>query len=142
MHKVNYIVGCRFRYGTKSPDMDLYDLGFGEDAIYQNFWGNMQRACKYAIHLTCSLKLFWRDGHTAEYSASSDYTAFSNEIQPLIGKTVKSVSLNHKNDFFIEFDECCLIIITRNDLNESWRLFAPGENTLHLVSNSKYLSLQ
>lgn len=136
LHK---LVGCCFRYGLKSHNFDLFDLGFGEDVFFVNCLGNTQTACKYTFHLTCGIKLFWKDGRINEYDAATESGFFSISIKPLIGATVSRIALSEKNDLWIDLGLCRMVIVTYEDDLESWRFFSPGTGMPHLISSGQNL---
>ena len=136
------IIGCAFRFGIKSPDMDLYQIGFGEDVVFINYFGNRQEASKYAIHFTCGLHLDWSDGKQIEYDSQSDAKTFHREIESLIGLPVKTAEVLANNNVFIDLGLCKLEIVVREDGDESWRFFQPGQNSDHIVCCGKEISAQ
>lgn len=136
------ITGCDFRFGIKSTDMDLYQLGFGEDVVFVNYFGNLQKTYKYAIHFTCELHLKWSDNRKTVYHSKTDAKAFCVDIEPLIGLPVKHVELFENNNLLIDLDVCKLEIAVRKDADESWRFFLPGQNEDHIVACSKIISVQ
>ena len=133
------LVGCCFRYGLKSHNMDLYDLGFGEDVHFLNCLGNTQTACKHTLHFTCGIKLFWKDGRINEFGPTTESPMFSVAVEPLIGTVVRRIALSDKNDLWIDLDSCKMVIVTYEDSHESWRYFSPGTGSSHLISSGQHL---
>lgn len=131
------LVGCCFRYGLKAYDMDLFDLGFGDDVSFVNCLGDKQLACRYALHFTCGIKLFWKDGCVDEYDALADSKQFSSAVKPLIGRKVNRIALSDKNDLWIDLSLCNIVIVTYEDDIESWRFFSPGTGNSHLIASEQ-----
>lgn len=131
------LVGCCFRYGLKSHDMDLFDLGFGEDVCFLNCLGNTQTACRYTIHLTRGIILYWKDGCINEFDSATEGHAFSVAVAPLIGAIVRRIALSEKNDLWIDIGLCNMVIVTHEDSYESWRFFSPGTSSPHLISSGQ-----
>ena len=135
---INGLVGQPFGYGIKSPDMDLYDLGFGEWIEYLTQLGKLNTACTYAIHLTGGIKVWWKNGKKAVYYWDTPCEEFHKNARQMIGLHVKRVALSDKNDLWLDLGQCTMVIITREDADESWRLFAPGSDRLHLVVSDQW----
>lgn len=139
---INSLVGQQLRYSIKSPDMDLFDLGFGQAITFVNANNVQQEACQHTIHLVCGLFIFWKNGRKEEFHGNSLASVFNNNTQPLIGETVRRVALSDKNDLWLDLGQCHIVIVTLDDGEESWRLFTPGANTPHLIATNISLCLE
>ncbi len=54
-------------YGLKSPDMDLYDFGFGNIVnVMDSYWGRTE-VCTRTLHVTCRFKVIWKNGERRVY---------------------------------------------------------------------------
>lgn len=137
----NRIVGTPLRYGIKSADTNLYDLGFGNDTEYIGWTGILRETCTYAIHLTGGIIVYWENGGKVEYCDATPHTEFHADIHRLIGLCVRRVTLSEKNDLWLDFGECRMVIVTREDGEESWRLFLPGTGEPHLVASDLWLRM-
>ena len=140
--RVTILEGLSLKYGVKSPDMDLYDLGFGRDLVFRDKFGKPHNVCQYVIHIVCGIRLFWKDGRREEYTKDSSYLAFQNSIHKFIGEPIRRVALSEKNDLWLDFGQCSMAIITHEDADESWRLFAPYSGNKHLVATNIRLCLE
>lgn len=133
---IDALVGKQFRYGFKSPDMDLYDLGFGCDIVFMNADGKRQEACQFALHLVGGIFAYWKDGRKEEFYGNTHPSAFQKSIQNLIGENVRRVALSDKNDLWLDLGQCNIVIVTLDSGDESWRLFTPGADAPHLVASN------
>lgn len=103
------LVGKRLCYGIKSPDTDLYDLGFGP----------------YTLHAICPIEIRDRSG-AERYDMNTPSEQFRQRLQRLIGRRVRRVALSDKNDLWLDFDVCHMVLVSWEDGEESWRLFRVG----------------
>ena len=136
---IELLVGQQLRYGLKSPDMDLYDLGFGNEIVFINSNGEQQEAYQYTLHLVCGIFIYWKDGHKEEFYGDTSPQVFQQSIQQLIGEEVRRVALSDKNDLWLDFRRCHIVIVTYENNDESWRLFTPGVDSSHLVASDRWL---
>ena len=133
------LVGQPLRYGLKSPDMDLYDFGFGDDISFLSWDGKFKQACTYAVHLTCGIKIYWKENKVSEYCGDTPHEIFHEDICRLLGLHVMRVALSEKNDLWLDLGLCWLVIVTFEDGDESWRFFMPGKGISHLVASNLWL---
>lgn len=136
---IESLVGQQFRYGLKSPDVDLYDLGFGRDVVFVNANGKRQEACQFTLHLVCGIFAYWKDGRKDEFYGNTPPLVFQKSIQGLIGEKVRRVALSDKNDLWLDLGQCNIVIVTLDSDDESWRLFTPGLDAPHLVASNMAL---
>lgn len=141
-HVLNNLVGQPLRYGIKSPDMDLYDLGFGDDVKYVCWDGEPNEACTYAIHLTSEIHVDWKNGNVVEYCYDTPCEEFDADIRQMIDLRVRRVALSDKNDLWLDLGRCYMIIVTHENGEESWRFFLPGSGELHLVASDLWLRME
>lgn len=128
------LVGTPFTYGFKSPDMDLFDLGFGENIQFINFLGKTQETRKYHLHFTSEFHLEWKNGVNDIYDIDTETDEFQKDIQPLLGLPIKRIALSSKNDLWLDFGVCYGCVVTYEDQRESWRFLIPGTDAPHLVA--------
>ena len=132
------LVGKSLIYGLKSPDTDLYDLGFGicDNNLYLN-----RPKCTHALHIICRFKIISQknDGDINIYHEDSSSDEFNSEIRKLIGSKVKRVELSEKNDLWIDFGDYWMVFATFENDEESWRYFALNKETPHLVASNSWL---
>lgn len=138
---LNCIVGTPLQYGIKSTDINLYQLGFGE-SIASEHWNNQTIDInKYTIHFDSALYLYWENGEVDKFYSDSRAEKFNLIISKLLGKVVKRIALSVENDLWIDLGDCHIVIVTRNDDEESWRFFLPRTNQPHLIASSVALEL-
>ena len=127
------LIGQTLHYALKSPDMDLYDLGFG--APEADF--------RYVLHATCRFKVIWRNGErrTDKYYEDTPSEEFHSAIQRLIGWKVTRVGLSDKNDLWLDFGDgdCWAVFVTFENNEESWRFFTYHSDDPHLVASDSWL---
>lgn len=130
-------------YGLKSPDMDLYDFGFGqfEEVIDSN---GKRKVCTHTLHITCRFEIIERIGkcHIHRYYEDTPSDKFNSDVKRLIGYCVKRVALSDKNDLWLDFGDYWIVFATVEDGEESWRLFSPGIDEPHLVGSDLWLDFQ
>ena len=130
------LVGKTLSYAIKSPDMELYDFGFGidQDSI---------KEALYILHLLCRFRIVYTDkqGKSKLYTEDTSSKKFHCEILPLIGQKVKRIGTNEVNDIFIDYGAIKMIVLTNADNEESWRYFSTNKDLPHLVvsHNGAYL---
>ena len=138
---LNGIVGEPLQYGIKTSDLDLFQLGFGESISVEYWKGKLVEINKYAVHFDSAVYLYWKDGKVDMFYPDAHTSSFNLAISKLVGKIVKRIALSSKNDFWIELDNCRMVIVTRDDEDESWRFFCPRTRQPHLVASSTTLML-
>ena len=107
------VIGKPLCYAIKSPDIDLFDLGFGLD----------EESWIYALHATCPIKVIRRNGSRQVECYFGDTTSgvFASGIHQVIGVPVKRVALSTKNDLWLDFGDWWVVAITIENGEESWR---------------------
>lgn len=130
------LVGHPLWYAIKSPDMDLYDFGFGKPKAPGN------TVSEYVVHAVCHVHLIWNDETRPREIFTGDTPAqeFHTAIQPLIGKTVRQVKIKRLHSLRLFFDDCRIVFATNEDDEESWRLFACEKDWPHMVASYYFLS--
>lgn len=140
-NNLSCIVGSPLQYGIKSSDLDLFQLGFGE-SISLEYWKNQSLEInKYAIHFDSALYVYWENGKVDKLYSNVQEAEFNMVISKLVGKLVKRVALSTKNDLWIDLDDCKIVVVTRDDEEESWRFFLPRTHYPHLIATSTTLML-
>lgn len=139
---VQLLVGKPLRYAIKSPDIDLFDLGFGCDVHFINANGEQQEACQHTIHLVCGILVYWKDRHKEQFFGDTSPHIFQESIQKLVGEKVRRVALSDKNDLWFDLGQCHFVIVTLENNEESWRLFSPGSDCPHLVASDTALHIE
>lgn len=135
------LVGQPLCYGIKSPDMDLYDLGFGSGVVDITSYGEEKEDWTYILHVTCRFKVIWRNGERRidKYYEDTPCEKFHSEIKRLIGLKVKRVALSSKNDLYLDFGDYWIVFVTFEDGEESWRFFTSIPNSPHLIATDSEL---
>ena len=125
------LVGLPLLYGIKSPDMDLYDFGFGEKVN-----------CTYALHVVCRFKVIHTKGdyRVDRYFEDTPCEQFHMAISSLIGMKVNRVALSDKNDLWLDFGDYKVVFATFENEEESWRFFTTNTNDPHLVASNSHLT--
>lgn len=131
--------GQPLRYGLKSPDMDLYDIGFGDEIERIGGKGRLIKVSKYTVHCLCRITIYWENGNKSEYDGESYYIDFYNEIQKMTGLCIQKVELQDNNNLWIDLGQCKMLFTTVRKRYESWRLFTPGSPKEHLVAGYHWL---
>ena len=54
---LSQLVNQPLHYGIKSPDCDLYDIGFGKMVDYVGLNNEIRKVCNYTLHITCRFKI-------------------------------------------------------------------------------------
>lgn len=127
-------------YGIKSPDMDLYDFGFGNMTEAVNPYGGVKN-CTHILHITCRFKMIWKNGEhrVVKYYEDTPCEQFHSEVNRLVGLKVKRVALSDKNDLWLDFGDYWVVFATFENGEESWRLFTSDINSPHLVASDSRL---
>lgn len=135
------LVGQPLCYGIKSPDMDLYDLGFGSGIVDVSSYGEETEDWTYILHVTCRFKVIWRNGERRidKFNEDTPCEKFHSEVKRLIGLKVKRVGLSSKNDLYLDFGDYWVVFVTFEDEEESWRFFTSVPNGPHLIASSSEL---
>ena len=117
------LVGQSLSYAIKSPDMDLYNFGFGD-------------SLQYILHVVCRLKVIWKDGSSRRdcYDEDTPSDIFSRAIEQILGAPVKRIELSDKNDLWLDCGEFWIVFATFENGEESWRVFAANGVGKHLVA--------
>ena len=128
------LISQPLRYGIKSPDCELYDIGFGEWVNYTDHSSKTREVCNYTIHITCRFKIIKKKGDqsTRCYFEDTPSSIFQSDIQNLIGLQVKRVTLSDKNDLWIDLDDYWIVIATFEDDLESWCFLTYDTANLYL----------
>lgn len=128
-------------YGLKSPDMDLYDFGFGNIVRVRNLQEERE-VCTHILHVTCRFKVIWKKGEhqVDKYHEDTSCEKFHSEIKNLIGMKVRRVALSDKNDLWLDFGDCWVVFATFENGEESWRFFTSNIDTPHLVASDSWLN--
>ena len=135
------IVGTPFQYCIKNSNLDLFQLGFGEVVAVESDNTQTLEINKYAIHFDSAIYLYWKNGMVDRFYSDSHAQVFNEALSCLIGKKVNRIKLSSKNDLWIEFEDCKMVIVTRDDEDESWRFLLPRTNYPHLIASSISLVL-
>ena len=137
------LVGCPLCYGLKSPNMDLYDFGFGECKEVIDWRGGKKLLSTYVIHAVCGIKILRHHQNSGSviYTGDSDSELFHNDIQKLLGLTVNRIALSEKNDLWLDLGEYWLILITYEDEKESWRYFAYDIPSIDVIASSRTIEI-
>ena len=135
------LVGLPLCYGLKSPDMDLYDLGFGNMGDVMNPCGERKGVCTHILHVICRFKVIWKNGEHRidKYNEDTPCEKFHSEVKRLIGLKVRRVALSDKNDLWLDFGDCWVAFATFENGEESWRLFTSDIGVPHLVASDSWL---
>lgn len=138
------IVDCPLRYAIKSPDMDLYDFGFGDDISAVGVKGKNRMDATYILHVVCRFKVIWKnEGCKVKiYHEDTPADRFHSEIERLIGKKVMRVAISDKNDLWLDFGDCQIVFATFENNEESWRFFTFNKDAPHLVASNSELSFR
>lgn len=124
-------------YGLKSPNMDLYDFGFGNLMTVQE----NEEVCTHVLHVICRFKVIWKNGERRVYKYTEDTPCekFHSEIKHLIGMKVNRVALSDKNDLWLDFGDYWVVFVTFETGEESWRFFTFNMDDPHLVASNSWL---
>lgn len=128
------------RYGIKSPDMDLYDFGFGDDVEVMGCRGQ-RTVCRYILHAVCRFKVIWQDGsrRVDRYYEDTSNVLFREAVQKLLGNRVKRVALSEKNDLWMDFGDFWMVFATFENNKESWRFFRMDQDAPHLIAADSWM---
>ena len=138
---LNALIGKPVKYIIKSPDMNLYDFGFGDTFAVEGALG-LHRMCEYTMHTSSSaIRVFWDNEEESEYSGNTSSKEVSLLSERLMNSIVKSVALNDKNDLCIDFEICRMVVVTFEDAEESWRVFHVDVDRPHLVAADSWICL-
>ena len=135
------LVGLPLCYGLKSPDMDLYDFGFGNMGDVMNPCGDGKGVCTHILHVICRFKVIWKNGERRinKYYEDTPFEKFHSEVKRLIGLKVRRVALSDKNDLWLDFGDCWVVFATFENGEESWRFFTSDIDAPHLVASDSWL---
>jgi len=131
-------------YGIKSPDMDLYDFGFGNLVEGESAHLDKKEICSHILHVTCRFRVIWRtdERQINKYREDTPSDVFGTEVKRLIGMKVRRVGLSDKNDLFLDLGNCRLVFSTHEDGKESWRFFMADRKKPHLVAADSWIEFQ
>lgn len=134
------IVGQPIGYGIKSPDLDLYDFGFGNAIEIWNAGDVLGGRYSFVLHAICSFKIVEKSTQRAfRYYGDSLPEKFHFYFKSLLGLRVEKIELNNKNDLKIDFGDVYIVFYTIEDGDESWRFFTSKEEDPHLVASNLWL---
>ncbi len=135
------LVNQVLRYGLKSPDMDLYDFGFGDSSGIKKEYRKIREICTHFLHVTCRFKVIWRNGDKRIdiFYEDTPCEEFHQAVKQLIGMRVKRVALSDKNDLWLDFGDCWVVFATFENGEESWRLFSSNREIHHLVASDSWV---
>ena len=138
---IQRLIAQPIKYGIKSPDTGLFDLGFGEELMHIDIDNaNLSSPyCVHTIHFLGGIRCFWKNGKCEEFSAETSHIDFQKSMQRLYNLFVQRVALSEKMDLWLDFGQCQVVIITNEDGEESWRLFSPWSNEPHLIATNLYM---
>lgn len=143
-HACDYLqalVGKPLGYALKSRDMSFYDLGFGDDvAAYNRIRGHYE-ICEITLHVASGMKIFWKDGTKEELLGDAPATITAPLTQKLAGHPIRRIALSEKNDLWLDFGICHMVVVTYEDGEESWRVFGAEEDAKHLVAADSWIRL-
>lgn len=122
------------RWAIKSPDVELFDLGFG---------GEGETMPPYVIHAICPVKVVSHQNRQVHvFQGNADPGKFRKDMEGLLGLQVLRTSLSDKHDLWLDLGDYWVIFVTFEDGEESWRFFQPHQQEPHLVATDKTLELQ
>ena len=142
MDFLNTLLGQSLTYAIKSPDMDLYDFGFGEEIEVKFSKSPPRKVAPYTVHALCRFQVIWRNGEkkVARYYEDTPCEIFHSEIKSLIGLKVSRVALSDKNDLWLDFGDYWVVFATYESDEESWRFFKTYDSaSSHLVASAEDL---
>lgn len=140
---LNKLIGQPFLYGIQSPDVVLFDLGFGDYMSVKKMMGSECEVASYTLHAVCGIKIIHTKVslQTEEFIGNSPQE-FNSSIQQLIGNTILRIALSSKNDLWLDLDDYWLVLVTNEDNQESWRCFTPSSTQNHLVASDTWIHLE
>lgn len=140
---LNKLIGQPFLYGIQSPDVVLFDLGFGDYMSVKKMMGSECEVASYTLHAICGIKIIHPkvSRQTEEFIGNSSQE-FNSSIQKLIGNTVMRIALSSKNDLWLDLGDYWLVLVTNEDKEESWRYFTPNSTQNHMVVSDAWIRLE
>ena len=135
------LVNQPLHYGIKSPDCDLYDIGFGEMVDYVGLNNEIRKVCNYTLHITCRFKIIKKKEKqtTCCYFEDTPSSIFQYDVSKLIGLCVKRIALSDKNDLWIDLGDYWIVIATFENNEESWCFFTFDSANLFLSVSNSYI---
>ena len=139
--KLNKLVGQKVQYAKKSPDTELYDIGFGEmrkTIMYNGSEHSVSTLCRIkVVFCESSLKkqIKWFDS----VSSSEEFSHIENNI---IGLEVISIDVNERNCLKVDLGQWVLVFFPNGDDEESWRFFSPYSEEPHLVVSNSWIEIE
>ena len=140
---INRLVGKKLQYAIKSPDTELYDLGFGKLINATNLHGHKKMVGEYTIHVLCNIRVIWQTERRKvhDYYGNTSQEAFNSRIRRLLGMEVLRVGLSEKNDLYLDLGCCWIVFVTLENNAESWRFFSSNREMPHLVASDAWLEM-
>lgn len=138
---LNTLIGQPLLYVLKSPDTELYDLGFGDIVEVVDWCMQQRKISTYIIHALCRFKVIWRNGeHRIDsYYEDTPCEEVYSKINRLVGLKVSRVGLSDKNDLWLDLGDCWVVFATYENGEESWRFFTSDNSIHHLVASDRWL---
>lgn len=135
------LIGQPLLYAIKSPDVELYDFGFGELIEVVNRRGTQKRIGTHTIHVLCRFKVIWQncEHRVDKYYEDTPCEKFHSEIKNLVGLKVRRVALSDKNDLWLDLGDYWIVFATFENGEESWRLFTSDADNPHLIASNSWL---
>lgn len=135
---VQMLVGKSLYYCLKSPDTELYDLGFLDNNCKTK---EVTECDELALHAICCFKLIIPNSSCRSilFDAETSRNQVNSQFKSLIGLPIKRIALSEKNDLWLDFGNYWLVFITSEDGEESWRLFDPNSDAPHLVATDTWI---
>ena len=140
VNSLQLLKGKTLSYAIKSPDLTLYDLGFGDFVVVDTILGP-HNICEYMLHISSAIRIYWKGGGTEEYWGDTACSEIVLLAKRLVDCPITRVTLSDKNDLWIDFGICRMVIITTEDAEESWRFFSADINLPHLIASDTWISL-
>ena len=137
------LIGAPLCYGIKSPDMDLYDFGFGPMINVPSRHNSMREVGTFCLHIICRFKIISKVGERSvnRYYEDTPTEEFHCAIMPLIGLHVKRIAISDKNDLWLDLGDYWIVFVTFENGKESWRFFTFTEDRRYLVAADNWLTL-
>lgn len=142
LKELQLLDGQTLNYGLKSPDMELYDFGFGKIVTAQNIHGKVKKISSYILHAICRFKVINKiTNQTEVYYEDTPSEVFDARVKHLVGLKVKRVALSQKNDLWLDFGDYWVVFATYENGEESWRFFQSNPDSSHLVASNSSLDM-
>ena len=140
---LNLLIDEPLSYGIKSPDMDLYDFGFGKSIKVPCRRDPDREVSAFTLHATCRFKIIRRNGERCvqRYYEDTPAEEFHCAIKHLIGLYIKRIALSDKNDLWLDFGDYWMVFATFENDEESWCFFTFTDDKRYLVAADSWLTL-